>query len=248
MRRYAVISDIHGNRWALERLLDDTKRRGIERIINLGDSLYGPLDPKGTAEILIRMNLTSVLGNEDRTIISSAKSESSPTIRYVQQNLEQKHFEWLRQMPSTLIVDGNLFACHASPHSDTQYFFWDVRRDGVVMGNYEAMSEMVRNTGCSILLCGHDHVARSVQLQNNLLAADPGSVGLPAYTDELPHPHVMQTGSPHARYAVVIEDRGKWAVEHILLEYDWEAAAVKAAENGRQDWASWLRTGRASLD
>lgn len=248
MRRYAVISDIHGNRWALERLLDDTMRKGIECIINLGDSLYGPLDPKGTAEILIRMNLLSVLGNEDRIIISSDSSESSPTMQYVQQSLEQKHFEWLHQLPSTRIVDGNLHACHASPHSDTQYFFWDVRHDGVVMRGREVMSRIVENTGCSILLCGHDHIPRSVQLQNNLLAVDPGSVGLPAYADELPHPHVMQTGSPHARYAVVIEDNGKWIVEHIRLEYDWEAAAVKAAENGRQDWASWLRTGIASLD
>ncbi len=39
----AVISDIHGNRWALEAVLEDINRRGIKRIANLGDCLYGPL-------------------------------------------------------------------------------------------------------------------------------------------------------------------------------------------------------------
>jgi predicted phosphodiesterase len=38
----AVLSDIHGNRWALEAVLDDIRRRGIRDMFNLGDSLYGP--------------------------------------------------------------------------------------------------------------------------------------------------------------------------------------------------------------
>ena len=41
-RQVAVISDIHGNRRALEAVLDDIDGRGIDRIVNLGDCLYGP--------------------------------------------------------------------------------------------------------------------------------------------------------------------------------------------------------------
>ena len=37
----AVISDIHGNVSALEAVLSDIDRRGIDRIVNLGDSLSG---------------------------------------------------------------------------------------------------------------------------------------------------------------------------------------------------------------
>lgn len=29
------------------------------------------------------------------------------------------------------------------------------------------------------------------------------------------------------------------------LPYDWHAAARTALENGRPDWAEWIRTGRA---
>ncbi len=45
MKRYAFISDIHGNSFALSAVLNDIERRGIGTTYNLGDSLFGPLDP-----------------------------------------------------------------------------------------------------------------------------------------------------------------------------------------------------------
>ena len=39
----AVISDIHGNAEALKRVLEDIEKRGIKRIVCLGDIVgYGP--------------------------------------------------------------------------------------------------------------------------------------------------------------------------------------------------------------
>lgn len=43
----AVISDVHGNRWALEAVLHDVRERGIPRMVILGDCVFGPLDPPG---------------------------------------------------------------------------------------------------------------------------------------------------------------------------------------------------------
>ena len=40
--RIAVIADIHGNLPALEAVLADIQRRGVDRTINLGDSVSGP--------------------------------------------------------------------------------------------------------------------------------------------------------------------------------------------------------------
>lgn len=75
---------------------------------------------------------------------------------------------------------------------------------------------------------------------------NPGSVGLPAYTGEAPHPHAMEAGSPHARYAILEKEAAGWQVEHVSVVYDREEAARTAEGNGRPDWAGWLRTGRAS--
>ena len=74
---------------------------------------------------------------------------------------------------------------------------------------------------------------------------NPGSVGLPAYCYDSPRSHAMEAGSPHARYAIVDLDDARCRVEQIAVPYDWETAARTAATNGRHDWATWLRTGRA---
>jgi hypothetical protein len=83
-------------------------------------------------------------------------------------------------------------------------------------------------------------------MPDGMLLVNPGSVGLPAYADESPHPHAMEAGSPHARYAIVTRSGSNWHVEHHAVVYDWNAAAELASRNHRPDWAAWLRTGRAS--
>jgi predicted phosphodiesterase len=40
MVRVAVLSDIHGNRWALEAVVADALGRGAQHLLNLGDLLY----------------------------------------------------------------------------------------------------------------------------------------------------------------------------------------------------------------
>ena len=45
-KKIAIISDIHGNSIALSEVLQDIMKKEIDTIINLGDSLYGPLDQK----------------------------------------------------------------------------------------------------------------------------------------------------------------------------------------------------------
>ena len=61
-KKMAVIADVHGNRWALEAVLEDIEKRAIADVFDLGDCLYGPLDPAGTAEILMTVGATTVRG------------------------------------------------------------------------------------------------------------------------------------------------------------------------------------------
>ena len=49
--RLAVISDVHGNSAALDAVLADAERLNVDQVVNLGDSLSGPLDPAGYVPI-----------------------------------------------------------------------------------------------------------------------------------------------------------------------------------------------------
>lgn len=95
-----------------------------------------------------------------------------------------------------------------------------------------------------MVLCAHTHVPRVVSLPNGRLIVNPGSVGLPAYEHDTPHPHYMEAGSPHARYAILELHSNGWHVELVAVPYNWQAAANRAHQNGRDDYVHWLSHGR----
>ena len=51
--RIAVIADIHGNLPALEAVLAEIQRRDVDRTINLGDCVSGPLWPREVCDLLM---------------------------------------------------------------------------------------------------------------------------------------------------------------------------------------------------
>jgi predicted phosphodiesterase len=95
-----------------------------------------------------------------------------------------------------------------------------------------------------LLLCGHTHLQRSMRLPTGAFVLNPGSVGWPAYDDDHPCSHVMEAGTPHARYAVADDASGEWRAEFRSVVYAWDRAAATAEANGRPDVAGALRTGR----
>jgi predicted phosphodiesterase len=239
----ALIADIHGNRWALEAVLQDIDHRGISQIINLGDHLTGPLDPTGTADLLIQRNMLSICGNDDR-VLFAPEEELSASQRYTRDQLTEAHRNWLRALPDTAVVADEVFVCHGDLF-DSPYLLEQVEVSGVFLRSTPEIEASVSDIAQSVILSGHSHVPRTVWLPNGKLLVNPGSVGLPAYTMETPISYAMESGSPHARYAILSRVQNGWQVEHVQVPYDWEYAARIAHGNSRDDWAEWLATGRA---
>jgi predicted phosphodiesterase len=70
--RYLVLSDIHGNLVALERLLQETKNT-YDAIINLGDVVnYGPWSNECVDLIAVQPNCISLLGNHETYFLDGA--------------------------------------------------------------------------------------------------------------------------------------------------------------------------------
>jgi len=68
-------------------------------------------------------------------------------------------------------------------------------------------------------------------------------VGWPAFSGDVPFPHVIEAGSPHARYALVKQTGEQWDVTVRAVPYAWERAAGIAMANGRPDIAYCLMYG-----
>lgn len=67
--KYAIISDIHANPAALERVLADAKQFGAEKVVCAGDVVgYGP-DPVGAIRILRERGIPTVMGNHDAAVV-----------------------------------------------------------------------------------------------------------------------------------------------------------------------------------
>ncbi len=240
---FAVIADVHGNRWALEAVLQDIDRRDIQQIINLGDHLAGPLDPAGTANLLIERGMLNICGNDDRVLFSPAE-ELSSSQRYTRNQLTSAHMAWLHGLPATTVVAGELFVCHGDLF-DSPYLLEQAEATGVFLRNTSAIAASVTAITQPVILCGHSHQPRTVALPQGKLIINPGSVGLPAYTMETPLPHAMEAGSPHARYAILTRMAHSWQIEHVQVPYAFELAADAALNQQRPDWAAWITTGRA---
>jgi len=241
----AVLSDIHGNQRALDAVLDDVRRRGIDRLVNLGDSLYGPFDPRPVADRLLGLGLPTVAGNEDRVLLEGAQGEPvSRTARFTVDRLERRHLDWLASLPRTR-RQGDVLLVHGTPDDDVVYLLTEPRDGRLAARPISTVSRLLGAVSARVILCGHDHTPSVLRLEDGRTIVNPGSVGCPAYEDDALERHVVEAGSPHARYAVVsLADRV--SVELFSVPYDAEGAADEAARHGFPNWETWVRTGRVA--
>ncbi len=240
--RIAVLSDIHGNLRAVEAVLADVRMHSPDLVVNLGDHVSGPLQAAETAELLIGSGFLHIRGNHDRQLLDRPLEEMGPSDRAARPQLGRTHLEWLAALPPELTLEGDILLVHGSRASDLDYLLEEVGPHGVSLASPEKIRDKAGFKG-ALLLCGHTHIPRLVRLEGGLLIVNPGSVGLQAYSDSEPYPHAMETGSPHARYALLDRKQGQWSVAFRAVEYDWLAASEDANRAGRPDWAKALATG-----
>ena len=242
--RLAAIADVHGNYLALEAVLADIRAQGISEIVNLGDMASGPLDARRTMDALIALDAVHVLGNHDRYLIDRPPEKMGSWDRPAHAQLGARHLDWLRAVPKTAVFRDQVFLCHATPDHDEVYWLETVLPDGTVrMSSLDAIEARATGITQSLILCAHTHLARAVRLRDGRLIVNPGSVGSPGYRDTHPFPHVIEAGTPDARYAILELAGGVWQVTFRHVPYDHDAMAALARQNGQAELASALATG-----
>ena len=151
--RYAILSDIHANLEALDRVLADAERCGAESIVCLGDVVgYGPLPQETLSRIRARCS-TTLAGNHDDAV--SGRGDASAfidlagdAVRRHREALDTESIAWLKSLPYTAAIGGAL-AVHGDA-TDPERFYY-VEDTGDAEANFKA-------TDVQLLFVGHTHV------------------------------------------------------------------------------------------
>ena len=244
--RIAAISDVHGNLPALEAVLADIRARGCDALLNLGDVASGPLWPAETVELLMTVPALTIRGNHERQLLDDP-GRMRESDRVARDALSPGQLDWIAARPAQARFEGEVLLVHGSPRSDIDYLLERVEPDGPRPSLTAEVAPVLAGIDARLVLCGHTHVPRALRLDDGRLCVNPGSVGLPAFRGSHPYPHVMQSGTPAARYAMLHRDSGTWGAELIAVEYNHAAAVERARGRGFDAWADALRDGRLPL-
>lgn len=240
--RIAALADIHGNLPALEAVLADVDAVAPDLVVNLGDLVSGPLWPRETLELLATRDLPTVRGNHDRLVAETPRGDMGASDAFAHDALDAAARAGLGALPAVLEFEGVL-AVHGRPGDDASYLLEDVADGRLVPTPDAEVRARLAGVRARVVLCGHSHLAAMRWFEDGLLVVNPGSVGQPAYADPTHPAHVVDSGSPHARWALLDLAGDGVSVQLRAIAYAHEHAARRAEANGRPGFARGLRTG-----
>jgi predicted phosphodiesterase len=224
----ALISDLHGNLFALDAVIADANARGVERIICLGDvATLGPL-PREVIARLQELGCPCILGNHDAFMLDKALINSYTevpivvdAVEWCRLRLQPADLEFLRGFARTMVqelADGfQMFLYHGSPRSHMKELLADTPAAVLDAELFEgqapsvgsglvSLAELSKRT--DVYAGGHTHVSM-VRQHRGKWVVNPGSVGQPFRESvSLGAPTVL----PFAEYGIVAVDSGQLSV------------------------------------
>lgn len=203
-----VISDVHGNAFALEAVLEDLSNIQSDFIINLGDQVSGRANPKKAYELQAGLQAYEILGSAE----PSLRKEDAFHL-WLRSQIGEKAVQRLMALPlSARLLDGEIYACHGAPEQPNGHLFWAWQRGPYQARSAQSLREMIQPFEAKVVLCGHTH-REAMTVLDDTLVVNVGAVGS------------QVDGDPKARWALLEYRAGRWSVDFRRVKYDWYAAS-----------------------
>jgi diadenosine tetraphosphatase ApaH/serine/threonine PP2A family protein phosphatase len=123
-------------------------------------------------------------------------------------------------LPATLQLDnGEILAAHGTPTEDETFLLEDRVESRMLLSRPRGIKARLGDVKAALVLCGHSHTQQVVHIPGGPLIINPGSVGCPVFAD-VPDAAGANARSPHARYALLDRENGRWSVDMFALAYD----------------------------
>lgn len=232
--RIALLSDIHGNREALQACLAHAARQPHDAIAFLGDIVGYGADPVACTEFVMdeaRRGAPVLMGNHEAALDDPApdmNSEALFAIRWTRRRLDNAHADFLNGLAMTHAVE-NVLRVHASARAPSAFDYID---------NPRSAERSLAACDARIVVAGHTHTPTLFS------AGADGRTTRHALPDNIPVPLLKQRrwqvvlgavgqprdGNPAAAYAILDTAQGTIILHRV--GYDVEAAAAKILEAG----------------
>lgn len=180
--RLAAIYDIHGNLSALEAVLDEIQKMGVDQIVVGGDVIPGP-QPSEVISALMDLTIPTqfIRGNGERETLALLSGESTcipqqylETMQWVGQKLSDSQANELRSWPKTAEIElpelGKVLFCHATPWSDSDIF--------TRLTPESRLASVFASVEAGTVICGHTHMQFERVICGRRVV-NSGSVGMP---------------------------------------------------------------------
>jgi predicted phosphodiesterase len=214
--RLAIFADIHANLPALDAVLADIDRVGVDQIIINGDLVNGGPFPREVLDIVYKRELPFIRGNHEQYVINYYDNPSAfplpqwQPVQWTCERLTQADIDFLQQTPESLVFE-NLLVVHGAPG-------W--LSGGVVPGtNGKELAARYGDVGQRFLITAHTHLPFSVYWRDKLIV-NTGAAGF------------SLDGNTAAAYVIATQCGCEWTIQHRRVPYDvtrFEAAAAERA-------------------
>lgn len=219
--KIAVISDIHSNRFALEKALATAEDHKVDEIYCLGDIVgYGP-DPEICVE-LVRTNCVGVVyGNHDQAVVDPSYAVYLPkdgqeAAAHNRKKLSEKQLFYLYSLPLSFKAHDCTFV-HASPNEPDKW----LRLESVLQA-----SDAFKAFDTSICFIGHTHIPGIIANRMGSFKVKPGGRFIV---------NVGSIGQPrdgNSRLSMGIFDTEDFSYQNLRIPYNVEGAIGRIQEEG----------------
>ncbi|MFQ7326432.1 MAG: metallophosphoesterase family protein [Streptococcus xiaochunlingii] len=188
MTKITLLSDIHGNTTALEAVLEDAKRAGVEEYWLLGDVLMPGTGRRHLLNLLEELPITvQILGNWEDSLWRAMKGMLDPSrashrylmrhCQYILEEIRPEEIEAMQSLPMQVHrkVSGlRVGITHHLPDKN-----WG--RELIHIGDQKDFDRLVTNPPCDIAVYGHIHQQFFRYGSGGELILNPGSIGQPFF-------------------------------------------------------------------
>lgn len=239
--RLAIFSDIHGNRFALEAVLNAIASDGhFDALVAAGDLALGGADPAGCVDLLREANVLAVYGNTEKYLTEPDNvppdelhrrkwAHLRAQVDWTLTRLEAERVAWLRTLPFELCFsppsdfDDDLLVFHANPKDIIEFIYPSPHQQLVYFGKVlqpdddPTLEKLMKGVPARTCAFGHLHLS-SIRKWHGYTLVNVSPCALPALEND-----------PRARYTVFDWAEGSWQITQRYISYDY-TQEVKALE------------------